>query len=93
MKVLAGIVIAFLVLIGATVVFRLWREGDALATSASATQAKLGKDQGMNQNLLAELEYLSHPENLLKELRARYNLHFPGEHTIIIVPSNTSTAP
>lgn len=36
--------------------------------------------------LKADLEYFSEPENIEKELRARFNLKKPGEKLIIVVP-------
>jgi cell division protein FtsB len=40
-----------------------------------------------------ELKYFKRPENLEKELRARFNYREPDEKTIIVVPkSNTSSA-
>jgi cell division protein FtsB len=39
-----------------------------------------------NQQLEAEVGYLSIPENLLKTLRERFNYKFPGEQSIIVVP-------
>ena len=39
--------------------------------------------------LKADLEYFSEPENIEKELRARFNLKKPGEKLIIVVPSKS----
>lgn len=49
---------------------------------------KLKTDQA---SLEAELEYLSNPLNLSKEMRSRFNLKKPGENMIIIVPQTTSS--
>ncbi len=39
-----------------------------------------------NIDLQSEIEYFSQPENLEKELRAKFNYRKPGEEMIIIVP-------
>ena len=48
-----------------------------------------------NVNLQEELDYLSDPYNLEKELRSRFNYKLPNEELIIIVPEEedaTSTS-
>ena len=42
------------------------------------------------ERLRAELEYYLRPENLEKELRARFNYRAPDEKLIIIVPTTSS---
>jgi len=49
-------------------------------------QAELDKVTSEQEKLRAELKYLSNPDNLEKELRARFNLRSPDEKTLIIVP-------
>jgi len=39
-----------------------------------------------NQNLQKEIRYLSKTENLIKELRNRFNYRLPGENLIIVAP-------
>lgn len=41
--------------------------------------------------LQADLTYFAEPENLLKELRARFNYKKPGEKLIIVVSPEKST--
>jgi len=45
-----------------------------------------------NIQLQAELEYLSEPRNLEKELRARFNYRSPNEKLIIVVPNEGEEA-
>jgi len=46
-----------------------------------------------NESLKAQIEYLSYPENLEKELRSRFNYKSPGEKFIILTPAqNTESA-
>lgn len=44
------------------------------------------------ENLKTELDYLSNPLNLEKELKARFNYRKPEEKMIIIVPPNGSSS-
>ncbi|NCO15467.1 hypothetical protein GW816_00990 [Candidatus Wolfebacteria bacterium] len=39
-----------------------------------------------NADLQSDIEYFSHPENLEKELKSRFNYKKPGEKMMIIVP-------
>ncbi len=39
-----------------------------------------------NTDLQSEIEYFSHPENLEKELREKFNYKNSGEKMIIVVP-------
>lgn len=42
--------------------------------------------ESVNKELKQDIEYLSNPHNLEKELRARFNYRAPNEDLIIIVP-------
>lgn len=48
------------------------------------------KEEGAS--LEKELDYYANPLNIEKELRARFNYKLPGERTIILVPSSTSSS-
>ena len=39
-----------------------------------------------NVDIQSEIEYFSHPENLEKELKAKFNYKKPNEKMMIIVP-------
>lgn len=39
-----------------------------------------------NRELLSDIRYFSKVENLIKELRSRFNYRFPDEKFIIVVP-------
>ena len=55
-------------------------------------KAKLDEAKKENTELSAQLEYYSHPENLEKELRARFNYKRADEKIIILVPASTTKA-
>jgi cell division protein FtsB len=80
----------FLILIGVQVysfVKQEWSLGSELADA----QTNFTKAQAQETSLQEENQYLSNPENLEKELRARFNYKKPGETMVIIVPDATST--
>lgn len=71
--------------------FELYGVYDAYAgaeANHSELKAKLDVLKKENGELEAEVSYLNIPENLLKELRTRFNYKFPGEKSIIIVPKD-----
>ncbi len=43
-----------------------------------------------NNFLEKEVEYFSYPENLIKELKSKFNYREEGEKIIIIVPGNNN---
>lgn len=91
MKIAAIVVLSlFLIILGVQVfsfVGQEWQLGGQLAD----IQANLTKAQTQETDLQEEVQYLSNPENLEKELRERYNYKKPGETMVIIVPATTST--
>lgn len=66
------------------------REG-AAAQEAVSVQAELKKAQADLSGLQSDYQFLQDPDNLEKELRARFNYKAPGEKMIIIVPTASST--
>jgi type II secretory pathway pseudopilin PulG len=90
------IIIAVLVLFIGLIMYEIVNFSHMRSAAQSAFQAvdtKLQAAKNENAELSRELEYYSHPENLEKELRARFNYKKPGENMIIVVPTGaTSTA-
>jgi cell division protein FtsB len=80
----------FLILIGVQV-FSFVRQEWQLGSELADVQASFAKAQAEEASLQEENQYLSNPENLEKELRARFNYKKPGETMVIIVPNATST--
>ena len=84
---LAILMILALVLIAISAqVYLILEERNKLRVDISALNNKLESLAKENVNLRGEIEYLSHPENLEKELRSKFNYKLPGEKTLIIVP-------
>lgn len=44
-----------------------------------------------HQKMQKEIRYFSKVENLIKELRSRFNYRFPGEKIIIVAPEGAAT--
>ena len=66
--------------------YQLFSYHRELRFSASASDKKLQSFKQENFQLQADLEYFQEPENLVKELRSRFNYKKPGEKLIIVVP-------
>lgn len=92
MKIAAIVVLSlFLIVIGVQV-FSFVRQEWSLGSELADVQANLTKAQAEETSLQEENQYLSNPENLEKELRARFNYKKPGETMVIIVPAASSTS-
>jgi cell division protein FtsB len=67
-------------------VFLIFKERNQLKNKIDDLSGRLGVLLKENDELRKEIDYLSWPENLEKELRARFNYKKPGEKMMIIVP-------
>ncbi|MGB7957536.1 MAG: septum formation initiator family protein [Minisyncoccia bacterium] len=89
--VIALILVAVLVFVASQVVFFMKQER-SLSQTLADTMDRLRAVQTQEQALSAEVNYLTNPMNLEKELRARFNYAKPGETMIVIVQSSTATS-
>jgi cell division protein FtsB len=62
------------------------KERNQLKTSLDNLNSRFEALSKENTDLQSEIEYFSHPENLEKELRLRFNYKKPDEKMMIIVP-------
>jgi len=91
--------LAFAIFLSLFIVFLGWNifsflnQEHALNQNLGDVQSRLATAQSQEADLEAQVQYLSNPANLEKELRAQFNYKKPGETMIIIVPSASSTAP
>ena len=67
--------------------YQLYSYHGELSKTFSALSAKLADFKKESLDLQADLDYFKEPENLVKELRSRFNYKKPGEKLIIVVPS------
>lgn len=80
----------FLILILAQI-YAFWEKRDEERMQFEAAEAALQKAREDQGRLTRDFDYYLHPENLEKELRARFNYKAPDEKTIILVPQSTTT--
>lgn len=94
----AVIVLGFLILTFFGVeIFSIWKDNSALEAQYREAVKQLEAAKKEKGQLEADLSSFSIPENLDKELRARFHYQAPGEKVLILVPRNststTSTSP
>ncbi len=91
MKIAAVAFLLILVSLLGFEIFSLWSRKANLEGEFEESQAKLEELKKEQGNLRAEINYLANPLNLEKELRSRFNLKYPSEKMIIVVPRASST--
>lgn len=69
--------------------YQLYSYHGELREVFSGLSGKLAALRKESFNLQADLNYFLEPENLEKELRAKFNYKKPGEKLIIVVPPKT----
>ncbi|PIU98204.1 hypothetical protein COS61_02615 [Candidatus Wolfebacteria bacterium CG03_land_8_20_14_0_80_40_12] len=67
-------------------IFLILKEFNQLKNRLNNLNSRLNVLLKENDDLRSEIEYFSHPENLEKELRSKFNYKKPGEEIIIITP-------
>ena len=82
------IYIAFIIFFGAIAyqVYKVDIDRRELAGEVIIVTDELDFVEGDNSKLRDKIEYFSHPRNLEKELRARFNYRLPFEKLIIVIP-------
>jgi len=91
MKIASVVVLSLFLIVLGVQVFSFVRQEWSLGSELADVQASLTKAQSEETNLQQENQYLSNPENLEKELRARFNYKKPGETMVIIEPANSTS--
>ncbi|MDO8504286.1 MAG: hypothetical protein Q7S36_00335 [Candidatus Liptonbacteria bacterium] len=89
--ILIGIFVITILLFGAEL-RSLWREKQIISREFEEANKQLEIARKERERLEASLQYLSLPENLSKELRAKFHYQLPGEKVMILVPRASSTA-
>ncbi|MBI2515217.1 septum formation initiator family protein [Candidatus Wolfebacteria bacterium] len=82
-------IVLFLALVLAAVStqgYFILRERNQLKAEVPNLNSRLSSLNKENENLKADIEYFSRPENLEKELRAKFNYKKPDEKLMIVVP-------
>jgi septum formation initiator len=91
MKIAAAVVLFLVMIFLGVQVYSFFGQERTLDANLADIQLRLTNEKSDEADLENEVQYLSNPINLEKELRARFNYKKPGETMIIIVPSATST--
>ena len=86
MKFVAIIILAIILFLISTQIYFILKERNQLKIDVSDLNKRLQALMHENINLESDIEYFSHPENLEKELKARFNYKKPAEKMIIVVP-------
>lgn len=90
MKIAAAIILgAVLFFVGAQIISAI-KEEHSLAQTFAGIESRLQDAQAEERTLGTEINYLSDPANLEKELRGRFNYAKPGETMVVIVASSTA---
>lgn len=94
MKAVVIVIFVILIVFLVSQVWYFYRETGSAEKELNMLKAKLSEAQRDYEDLNADYEFYSRPENLEKELRARFNYRSSDEKMIIIVPPQaTSSAP
>jgi len=83
------LIIIILIIILALILIELYfliKERNQLRADLDNLNSRLQALTKENAELQSEIEYFSHPENLEKELRSKFNYKKPDEKMMIIVP-------
>jgi len=72
--------------------FNMERQNLNLGNKIKGLEINAAAIEKENQIFKDSIEYFSHPENLLKELKSLFNYRQPGEK-IIIIPKKTDEKP
>jgi cell division protein FtsB len=93
MKLFFAIALASIVLLIGVQIFSFLQEQRTLSQNLEDVNARLTTAKTQEANLQEQMQYLSNPANLEKELRAQFNYKKPGETMIIIVSPQASSTP
>ena len=86
MKLIVSFVILVLVVLIGTQLYRLNNQRVELENRAEHVDSEVAALKSENQKLIADIEYFSNFQNLVKEFKTLFNYRNPGEKLIIIVP-------
>ncbi len=83
----ATIIILSIILIAVLIqAYFILKERDQLKIKMDDLNGRFGALSKENFDIQSDIEYFSHPENLEKELKQRFNYKKPGEKMMIITP-------
>lgn len=86
------ILVVFLALI-VMQISAFWEKRGDEEIKLGETKAALERAKEDQEKLERDFSFYLRPENLEKELRARFNYKLPGEKTIILIPQESNEQP
>jgi len=86
-KILVFSIVGVVLLLVWAEMISLFRESGALSKQSSALNTRLSSLKQENAQIERDIQYYQNPANLEKVLREKFNYKQPGEHMIIVVPS------
>jgi len=86
MRVFIIIILSVILMLVITELYFLIKERNQLRADLDNLNRRLQAFLKENTDIQSEIEYFSHPENLEKELKAKFNYKKPNEKMMIIVP-------
>ncbi len=91
LKTIGAIVVFALVAFLAFQIYFFWQRGHSAQKEYDVLVTQLQKSKIEYQSLQSDFNYYLNPQNLLKEIRARFNFRAIGEKMIILVPRTPSS--
>lgn len=91
MKLVGVIIAGVLVLLVAVQLVPFLQYEKRAASDLKALQKKIDEANAKREELQADIDYYAKPENIEKELKARFNYKNPGETLLIIVPKTNAS--
>ena len=91
MKVIAAILLFLLLVVLGNEMYFFWKKNQTAEGRFQELRDELEKARADYSRLESDFNYYLNPENLEKELRARFNYRQPGENLIIIIPRTSSS--
>ncbi len=86
MRVFVIIILGIILVAVFVQMYFIFKERNRLSADLDNLNNRLQALTKENADLQSEIEYFSHPENLEKELREKFNYKDPSEKMMIVVP-------
>ena len=93
MRIAAIIALTLVLLVTGMEIVRFMKERSAMEEETARVQERSMNVQREQAALEENLKYFGRPENLEKEMRARFHYRGEGEKLLILVPKESSSSP
>lgn len=85
------LIIIFVILLLSFGVYSVIVQKRDVSVELDELKATIGSLEAENAELTSRIEYFNNKDNLIKELKSKFNYVNPGEKLMIIVPNSTSS--